>query len=65
MDDLDVWRAANEMIKFFGADAQFKAALRADKLLDLGDSEGFNAWKRVATAIGNLTNGRSPGDTLH
>jgi len=65
MDDLDIWRAANEMIKLYGADAQFKAALRADKLLDLGDSEGFSVWKRVATAIGDLTNGHSSGDTLH
>ncbi len=61
MDDIDIWRTANEMIKLYGEDAEFKAGLRADKLLDLGDTEGFHVWKRIALAIADLTK-RLPND---
>ena len=31
-DDLDIWRAANLVIKQHGDDASFHASIRADKL---------------------------------
>ncbi len=34
--DLDIWRAANVIIKQYGQDAPFHAATRADKLLEVG-----------------------------
>jgi hypothetical protein len=39
------------MINLFGADAGFQAALRADKALDEGDTEGFHYWKKVEAAL--------------
>ena len=34
MDDLDIYRTANELIKQHGADAAIHAAMRADELLE-------------------------------
>src|SRR4051794_20521965 len=46
-----LWRAAHLMIEMFGEDAAHKAALRADALLEQGDTAGFFAWKRITRAI--------------
>jgi hypothetical protein len=54
MDGVDIWRAADQMMKLYGADAAIAAGLRADAMLDLGDTPGFNAWKRIVAAIGDL-----------
>ena len=51
MQDLDVWRAAHQMIQMYGEAAVIHAALRADHLLDQGDPDGFHSWKRVVDAI--------------
>ena len=42
------------MPKLYGADAAIHAAMRADKLLDQGDTEGFGVWKRVATVSNEI-----------
>jgi hypothetical protein len=42
MDEIDIWRAAELMRKLCGADAAIHAAIRVDKLMDRGDSEGFD-----------------------
>ena len=54
IDELDIWRAAEQMRKLYGPDAAIHAAMRADKLMDQGDIEGFDMWKRVAAAINEL-----------
>jgi hypothetical protein len=51
MEDIDIWRAAEQMRKLYGADAAIHAAMRADKLMDQGDIEGFDMWKRVVDAL--------------
>jgi hypothetical protein len=61
MDEIDVWRAANEMMKLFGDDAATRAAMRADAMLDEGDVDGFHAWTRIARAIDDLR--RTPSDS--
>ncbi len=38
--DLDVYRAANELIEQHGEDAPIHAALRADELMETGDMDG-------------------------
>jgi hypothetical protein len=53
-EDIDIWRAAEQMRKLYGADAAIHSAMRADKLMDQGDIEGFDMWKRVAAAINEL-----------
>lgn len=42
------------MRRQFGADAAVISATRADALLDQGDIDGFNAWKRIVAAINDL-----------
>jgi len=50
----DIWRRAEQMRKLYGADAAIHAAVRADKLMDQGDIEGFVMWKRVVAALNEL-----------
>ena len=54
MESIDIWRSANVMLKYYGADATFMAAMRADALLDQGDTDGFRAWKHIMDAIEEL-----------
>lgn len=54
IDDIDIWRAAQQMRKLHGADAAIQAAVRADDLLARGDVDGFAAWKRVVAAVNEL-----------
>ena len=42
------------MRKLYGADAAIHPAMRADNLMDQGDIEGFDMWKRVAAALNEL-----------
>lgn len=59
----DIWRAANEMIQLYGDDAALRAAMRADALLEQGDTEGSFVWKRIARAIDDLSQARpKPGE---
>ena len=64
--DLDIWRAANLMIKQHGADAAIAAAQRADELLASGDIEGEIVWKRIVAAVNELQRrDREPGEALN
>lgn len=54
MEEIDIWRTAAEMFRQVQAHAGVTAALRADALLDQGDTEGFAVWKRVVAAIEDL-----------
>ena len=54
MEDIDTWRAAEQMPKLYGADAAIHPAMRADNLMDQGDIEGFDMWKRVVAALNEL-----------
>lgn len=66
MDDLDIWRSADVLLKQYPEDAALIAARRADALLDQGDVDGFHVWKRIAAAIETLTRATpSARDSLH
>jgi hypothetical protein len=67
MDDLDIWRTAGTLIRMYGPDeAALTAALRADALLDQGDTDGYFAWKRITRAIDELQRTKpAEGDPLH
>jgi hypothetical protein len=54
MEDIEIWRAAEQMRKLYGDDAAIHAAMRADKLMDQGDTEGFDMRRRVVAAINEL-----------
>jgi hypothetical protein len=59
ISDLDIWRAANLLIRQHGCDAELEAARLADLMLDRGDDEGRLVWARIRRAIGAL---QAPGD---
>jgi len=50
----NVWRAAAYMIDLYGEDAAIHAGMHADKLLELGDMDGFYVWLEVKKAIDRL-----------
>jgi hypothetical protein len=52
--DLDIWRAANLLIKQHGAEAEVMAAQRADFMLHRGDRDGQLVWLRIRRAIVGL-----------
>ncbi|MBV8799126.1 MAG: hypothetical protein JO208_04870 [Alphaproteobacteria bacterium] len=62
----DIWRAANIMLELYAEDAVLRAAMRADTLLEEGDTEGFFVWKRITRAIDDLRQTeRRPGEQKH
>lgn len=58
--EADIWRAAHEMIEIYELDAGWQAALRADRLLEQGDVDGFRVWTRIVNAIRDLQQIRPP-----
>jgi len=60
VSDRDIWRSAHILIKQHGADAAVHAAMKADKLLAVGDVEGAAVWKRIVQAISELQSQEPP-----
>ena len=60
--DLDIYRAANELIKQHGEAADIEAAMRADELMEAGDMEGVAVWKLILKAIEELLSEERPDD---
>ena len=52
--DLDLYRSAQVLVKQHGEDAPIEAAMRADKLLEAGDLDGYAVWKRILRAVEEL-----------
>ncbi len=64
--DLDIYRAANVLVKQRGPDAPIHAAMRADELLDKGDLDGYAVWKRIVRAVEELQRVEPrPGGKVH
>ena len=51
ISDLDIYRAANLVIKPHGADAVIEAERMVDRMRDLGDLEGRDLWRRIRRSI--------------
>ena len=47
MDEIDVWRTANILIKEYGADAPAQAVYHASKMLEHRNYEGYAVWGLV------------------
>ncbi len=60
--DLNIYRAANELIKQHGEAADIEAAMRADELMEAGDMEGRAVWIRIGKAIEELLSEERPDD---
>jgi hypothetical protein len=54
VSDLEVWRAANRLIKQFPIDPAMEAAQRADHAYEQGDMSKFNLWTRINKAVREL-----------
>ncbi len=54
MDDIDIWRAAQQLITMYGDGAQLGACQRADKAIDQGDPVGERVWKLITRAVQEL-----------
>jgi hypothetical protein len=63
VSDLDIYRAANLLIERHGADAVMEAARMIDRMLDTGDFEGREVWRRIQRAIEALQ--APPDGTIH
>ena len=62
--DLEIWRAANQLLQRYGEHAEFEAAARADQMIEQGDPEGLALWKRVLTEIDELQS-TEPTGSVH
>jgi hypothetical protein len=54
--EIDIWRAAYLMLRWYGETAQEEGARRADELVAAGDPAGVAAWHRINDAIEQLAN---------
>ena len=64
--DLDIYRAANELIKQHGDEAPIHATMRADELLTAGDMDGKAVWLRIAKAVEELLSDKqADGTAIH
>ncbi len=61
IEGIDLWRAAQVMVKRYGDGAVIEAAMRADEFLDQGSLDGKRIWLRIMQAIEELQRER-PGD---
>ncbi len=64
--DLDIYRAAQLLVKILDQDAPIHAAMNADAMLDKGDLDGYAVWKRIVRAVEELQ-GAVPksGEAVH
>ena len=51
MEEADIWRAANQLIRKYGPDARSQAVCFAAKMLEQDNYEGYAVWGLVWTAI--------------
>ena len=49
--EIDIWRAANLLVRQHGEGAELVAAQRADAMLDRGDRDGQLVWLRNTRAV--------------
>ena len=60
VDEIDIYRAANLLIKQHGDEAAIFAARQADACLEKGDLDGKVVWLAVIKAIEELQNASPP-----
>jgi hypothetical protein len=59
--EIDIWRAANLMLKRYGEKALEESSTRADELAADGDHDGASTWRRITVAVEQLANNVPPG----
>jgi len=59
--EIDIWRAAQLVLKRYGEKALEESAARADELALAGDDDGATIWRRIMAAVTELANKIPPG----
>ena len=59
--EIDIWRAAQLMLKRYGDEALKESIARADELVAAGDDDGAAVWRRIMDAVTQLSNRTPPG----
>jgi hypothetical protein len=59
--EIDIWRAAQLMLKRYGEKALEESAARADELALAGDADGATTWRRIMAAVTQLASKTPPG----
>jgi hypothetical protein len=54
--EIDIWRAANLMLKRYGEKALDESAARADELAAQADHNRAAVWRRITDAVDQLQN---------
>ena len=66
ISNLDIWRAAQVMVKRYGKDAASEADMRASEFLDQGIIDGQRLWMRIVQVIEELQRQRPrDGEAVH
>ena len=67
VSDLDIYRAANLLVKQYGDEATINVAMIADALLEKGDLDGQRVWLRILNAVNQLLDNGTPDhdETVH
>ena len=59
--EIDIWRAANLMVKRYGNKALKESSTRVDELTAAGDHDGADTWRRISAVVAQLANNTPPG----
>jgi hypothetical protein len=59
--EIDIWRAAQLMLKRYGDNAVEESATRANELALAGDNSGAATWRRIMSAVTELAKKTPPG----
>jgi len=62
--EIDIWRAANLMLKRYGEKALEESDARADELAAADDHNGVAVWRRIRDAVVQLAN-TTPSGPVH
>ena len=62
--EIDIWRAAQLMLKRYGDNALEESAARANELALAGDDDGATTWRQIMTAVTELAN-KTPLGRVH
>jgi hypothetical protein len=62
--EIDIWRAANLLLKRYGDKALEESAARAEELVAQDDHTGAAIWRRITDAVSQLAN-ETPPRPLH
>ncbi len=67
VEEIDIYRSANLLIKQHGEEAEIFAAMQADECLGKGDLDGKVVWQAVIKAIEELQDPSTPdeGSAIH